>query len=146
MKIYLTQKVPGNYKNVKTLFNEKLLEKLSLPGSEVLIQKFEGTYKGAKFIFYIKLFGLFEIPWKGVISANQDKGDYVYFTDVGESIPFPLESWTHEHGFKNLNETHTLLVDKVEYTCKYKIFELLTYPIWYIYFLGRKFLYTRYIR
>ena len=95
----------------------KNLPLITPPGTKVEILKLEEPLKqGNEVILKIKK-GLFSFVWKLVF----EKVEYPHLiVDVATQSPF--KTFRHEHCFLKLDETHTLLKDRVTFSLSFWIF------------------------
>jgi ligand-binding SRPBCC domain-containing protein len=143
MRIDLRTRVTQPYLEVKAGFTEELFKALNPPFPPVKLLRFDGSSKGDLVTLELN-FIFFKQTWTSEIIADQTDEQEFFFIDAGRKLPFFLKDWRHKHRVVNLGETHSLIVDEIDYTAPNSLLGLLLYPVLYLQFALRKPVYKRY--
>lgn len=143
MRIVLKTGVRGHYLDVMKAFDRRLFEALT-PANQIEIIEFTGSKPGDKVHLRFK-FPL-RADWVSLITEYEEDDEMAYFVDVGEVLPGILSSWRHKHLVQKIDNTHTMIVDDIQYEAHFGLLSLLIYPAIYLGFYPRKKIYRTYFQ
>lgn len=142
MHITLKTPVKGNYKNVMAAFDRDLFEALKPPVGEMKIILFTGCKKGDK--VHIQFIKPLKAEWISEITEDRITDDKAWFVDIGTTLPWPLNSWTHRHIVQKVDDINSIVIDDISFTGKNWLITLLLYPAILFGFYPRKRIYKQY--
>lgn len=122
-------------------FNEDLFLELKPPLMPLKLLRFDGCEKGDRVQLILGI-SPFSQRWNALVTEHGENDAMLYFTDVGEKLPFPLKDWTHRHQILK-QEKGSIIVDDITYTIGCYPLDVLIYPIMYLQFWMRKPVYRR---
>ena len=141
MNFRIETRVGQSAKMVLDGFNEDLFLALKPPLMPLELIRFDGCEKGDKVQLVLGIKPLSQ-KWDAlVVEHGEDDGKF-YFTDIGETLPFPLKDWKHRHQILKLDDG-SIIVDDITYTTGFSLLDVLMYPIMYLQFYIRKPVYRR---
>ncbi len=124
-------------------FDEKLFLSLAPPFPKVKLVRFDGCKKGD--VVEIQLdFIFFKSYWEAKITEDKFTEQEWYFIDEATQIPFPFKSWQHQHIVSKIDDQSCLISDKIKYSTRNGLLDLLVYPLVLLLFKYRKPVYRRY--
>jgi len=141
MNFRIETKVKQPAKMVLDGFNEDLFLALKPPLMPLKLLRFDGCEKGDKVQLILGIQPLSQ-KWDALVIEHGEDDEKFYFTDIGESLPFPLKDWKHRHQILKL-EQGSIIVDDITYTTGFSILDFFMYPIMYLQFYIRKPVYSR---
>lgn len=144
MNITLKTPVKGNYKKVMEAFDQKLFEALKPPMGEMKILSFTGSKKGDR--VHIQFLKPIKAEWISEIIEDQITDYKAWFVDVGTKLPWPLDSWTHNHIVEKVDDKNSIVIDDMSFTGKNLFLTLLLYPAIFLGFYPRKRIYKQYFK
>lgn len=143
MKIVIKTKIPKNFLDIYSKFDQKLFEALSPPLMKVLVDRFDGCNKGDEVHLSMTLFGVIGQRWISLITRQEINENEAFFIDEGSLLPPPLKSWKHIHRINKIDENSSHVIDDIEYTTGNAMLDLLIFPALYSMFYFRKPVYKR---
>ena len=141
MKIFIKTLVENDYKTIESKFDKELFIKLSPPLMKLSVDRFDGCKKGDEVHLRMNLFNLLNQKWISVITASESNNNEFYFIDEGTVLPPPLKKWKHVHRVEKINETHSYVIDDIEYSTGNIILDNTIFPVLYSMFFFRKHIY-----
>ena len=142
MTIKLVTKVPGNFRDIMRAFDRQLFEALAPPLAKMEIVEFTGSKKGDR--VHIRFISPVKAEWISEITEDQETESQSWFVDKGTQLPWPLGYWEHKHIVRQVNETHSEIIDDIRFKGKNGFLSLLLYPAILFGFLPRKRIYKNY--
>lgn len=144
MKLIIKQSVNGYYKDVMAKFDQNLFEALKPKNGKMEIVEFTGSKKGEK--VRLRFLSPFKSEWISDIVDDYINDKEAVFVDVGRLLPFPLKSWKHKHIVKKIDDNNSEIIDDMEYSTGFKLFDIIIYPgLWFV-FSPRKKIYRDYFK
>ncbi len=147
MRLLLTTLLPHAPAPAAVLarFDAALFRALAPPFPRLHIDRFDGSRPGD--IVAIRLdWGLFRQTWTSLITAADHTGDQAWFTDEGQTLPWPLRRWRHRHRVERDPATgRTAIIDDVEYATGLRVLDALLYPLLWAQFAYRRPIYRRWL-
>lgn len=142
MRILLDSLVKCSFEKVSADFGDELFKFLLPPKFVASLVAYEGSKPGSKVHIRFKL----PLPsdWISIIKSEFRDTEKYIFVDEGEKLPFGLKQWKHTHSVIKVDEKQTRILDDMNFSTGYKIFDLLMYPVLYLSFYPRKKLYKKY--
>lgn len=128
---------------VAAQFNQDLLLKLKPPLLTMNLIRYDGQYRGDALVFAVGI-GKFTQNWEGEITNHRYTQKDWLFCDEGKRLPHPLKTWKHTHALFEKGSI-TLIIDRVHFTGKNKIYSLLLCLPIALMFWMRKPLYKRWL-
>ena len=122
-------------------FNEDLFLALKPPIMPLELLRFDGCEKGDKVQLVLGI-SPFSQRWNALVIEHGETDEMLYFTDIGEKLPFPIKKWTHRHQILK-KEKGAVIVDDITYTTGFYPLDLLMYPVMYLQFGMRVPVYRR---
>ncbi len=108
---------------VASQFDQSLLLKLKPPLVTMRLIQYDGQFRGDELKFAVG-FGKFTQTWHGKITQHRYTDKDWLFRDEEIAVPFPLQKWQHTHALK-ANDSGTLIIDRVKFEGKNRIYTLL---------------------
>ena len=142
MRLVLKTKVEGYYTDVMERFDLQLFEALKPKGADMEIVEFTGSKKGD--VVHIKFNKPIKAKWISHITEHGQVDKEAYFLDIGHELPFPLKKWRHRHVVQKIDDTHSLIIDDINYWSYNVIIDLLIWPGIFLGFYPRKKVYKTY--
>jgi ligand-binding SRPBCC domain-containing protein len=142
MQLIIKTKVKGYYLDVYKRFDLKLFQFLLPKFGKVEVAKFTGSQKGD--IVHIKFIKPLKTDWISEIIEDNITEESAYFVDSGTHLPWPLKTWRHDHIVKKESESHSEIIDDMNFSTGYFLFDLLIWPFLFLSFYPRKRLYKKY--
>ncbi|NMM46946.1 hypothetical protein [Marinigracilibium pacificum] len=143
MKIVIKTKVESSLADVERKFDRNLFVKLSPLFPKLNLLRFDGIGKGGVTQLLLD-FILFSQEWVSINTHSVSSSKGFYFIDVGKKLPFPLKNWRHHHII--YSEESTVIVDRISYSTRSLILDLLMYPAMWLMFYLRKLAYKKYFK
>ncbi len=142
MKIVLRSTVNQAFDTVADHFDEELFTFLLPPPFVAQLVKYEGSAPGN--IVHIR----FNFPWRSswiskITSSHRDNNEFS-FVDIGVKLPFGLKAWKHRHTVKKVDQSTTAIIDEMEFSTGFLLFNLIAFPVLYLSFYPRKKQYKKY--
>ncbi|MEY4627331.1 MAG: hypothetical protein EBT66_09975 [Bacteroidetes bacterium] len=128
---------------VASQFDQSLLLKLKPPLVTMRLIQYDGQFRGDELKFAVG-FGKFTQTWHGKITQHRYTDKDWLFRDEEIAVPFPLQKWQHTHALK-ANDSGTLIIDRVKFEGKNRIYTLLLCLPIALMFLLRKPPYQRWL-
>lgn len=128
---------------VASQFDQSLLLKLKPPLVTMRLIQYDGQFRGDELKFAVG-FGKFTQTWHGKITQHRYTDKDWLFRDEEIAVPFPLQNWQHTHALK-ANDSGTLIIDRVKFEGKNRIYTLLLCLPIALMFLLRKPPYQRWL-
>ncbi|MEY3781647.1 MAG: hypothetical protein RLZZ510_1630 [Bacteroidota bacterium] len=128
---------------VASQFDQSLLLKLKPPLVTMRLIQYDGQFRGDELKFAVG-FGKFTQTWHGKITQHRYTDKDWLFRDEEIAVPFPLQKWQHTHALKT-NDSGTLIIDRVKFEGKNRIYTLLLCLPIALMFLLRKPPYQRWL-
>lgn len=128
---------------VASQFDQSLLLKLKPPLVTMRLIQYDGQFRGDELKFAVG-FGKFTQTWHGKITQHRYTDKDWLFRDEEIAVPFPLQKWQHTHALK-ANDSGTLIIDRVKFEGKNRIYTLLLCLPITLMFLLRKPPYQRWL-
>ncbi len=128
---------------VASQFDQSLLLKLKPPLVTMRLIQYDGQFRGDELKFAVG-FGKFTQTWHGKITQHRYTEKDWLFRDEEITVPFPLQKWQHTHALK-ANDSGTLIIDRVKFEGKNRIYTLLLCLPIALMFLLRKPPYHRWL-
>ncbi len=128
---------------VASQFDQSLLLKLKPPLVTMRLIQYDGQFRGDELKFAVG-FGKFTQTWHGKITQHRYTDKDWLFRDEEIAVPFPLQKWQHTHALK-ANDSGTLIIDRVKFEGKNRIYTLLLCLPIALLFLLRKPPYQRWL-
>lgn len=128
---------------VASQFDQSLLLKLKPPLVTMRLIQYDGQFRGDELKFAAG-FGKFTQTWHGKITQHRYTDKDWLFRDEEIAVPFPLQKWQHTHALK-ANDSGTLIIDRVKFEGKNRIYTLLLCLPIALMFLLRKPPYQRWL-
>ena len=128
---------------VASQFDQSLLLKLKPPLVTMRLIQYDGQFRGDELKFAVG-FGKFTQTWHGKITQHRYTDKDWLFRDEEIAVPFPLQKWQHTHALK-ANDSGTLIIDRVKFEGKNRIYTLLLCLPIALMFLMRKPPYQRWL-
>ncbi|MEY3717059.1 MAG: hypothetical protein RL285_934 [Bacteroidota bacterium] len=128
---------------VASQFDQSLLLKLKPPLVTMRLIQYDGQFRGDELKFAVG-FGKFTQTWHGKITQHRYTDKDWLFRDEEIAVPFPLQKWQHTHALK-VNDSGTLIIDRVKFEGKNRIYTLLLCLPIALMFLLRKPPYQRWL-
>jgi ligand-binding SRPBCC domain-containing protein len=82
--------------------------------------------------------------WISDITEAETNEREAYFVDEGQTLPPPLRYWKHRHIVRKIDGQSSLIIDDISYETQNRLLDLLLYPLLWLAFFPRKFVYRRY--
>jgi ligand-binding SRPBCC domain-containing protein len=142
MRIKISSRVPGHYKDVMSKFDRSLFEYLLPPFPKARIIEFTGSKKGDR--VHISFSPPFKVDWISEITTDYEDQDQSYFVDKGIVLPPPLIFWEHKHIVQKQSHGNSYIIDDISYEATNKVLSVLIYPFLYFSFRARKRQYKKY--
>lgn len=121
-------------------FTEELFLKLSPPFPKLKLNRFDGCQVGDE--VHLELdFGVYSSKWVSYIVEQADTAHEIYFIDVSENLPFPLQKWKHKHRILKTSSSTCTILDDIEYFTFSKLADALIYPAMWAQFAYRQPIY-----
>lgn len=128
---------------VASQFDQSLLLKLKPPLVTMRLIQYDGQFRGDELKFAVG-FGKLTQTWHGKITQHRYTDKDWLFRDEEIAVPFPLQKWQHTHALK-ANDSGTLIIDRVKFEGKNRIYTLLLCLPIALMFLLRKPPYQRWL-
>lgn len=128
---------------VASQFDQSLLLKLKPPLVTMRLIQYDGQFRGDELKFAVG-FGKFTQTWHGKITQHRYTDKDWLFRDEEIAVPVPLQKWQHTHALK-ANDSGTLIIDRVKFEGKNRIYTLLLCLPIALMFLLRKPPYQRWL-
>ena len=128
---------------VASQFDQSQLLKLKPPLVTMRLIQYDGQFRGDELKFAVG-FGKFTQTWHGKITQHRYTDKDWLFRDEEIAVPFPLQKWQHTHALK-ANDSGTLIIDRVKFEGKNRIYTLLLCLPIALMFLLRKPPYQRWL-
>ncbi|MGK0389475.1 MAG: ligand-binding SRPBCC domain-containing protein [Maribacter sp.] len=122
-------------------FNEDLFLALKPPVMPLELLRFDGCEKGDKVQLILGI-SPFSQRWNALVIEHGENDEMLYFTDIGEKLPFPIKDWKHRHQILK-REKGAVIVDDITYTTGFYPLDMLMYPVMYLQFWMRVPVYRR---
>ncbi len=103
-----------------------------------------GRNKEDKVTIEMKIFFL-KLLWISKITEVSELPLCKYFIDEGETLPFFLNYWKHQHIIQQ-TRNNTKIIDKIEFNTGSILTDYIFYPILYLQFIYRKPIYRNYFK
>jgi len=142
MRILLDSLVKFSFEKVSADFGDELFQFLLPPKFVASLIAYEGSKPGSKVHIRFKL--PFPSDWISIIKSEVRDSEKYIFVDEGEKLPFGLKNWKHIHSVIKVDEKQTRILDDMNFSTGYKIFDLFMYPMLYLSFYPRKKMYKKY--
>ncbi len=142
MKIILRTKVICSFEKVSGNFDRNLFEFLLPPKIVAKLLRYDGSKPGD--VVHIRFYLPFPSDWISIIKSEEKTNNKYVFVDEGDKLPFGLKNWKHIHSVLKTDESTTEIIDDMQFTTGFKLFDLLAYPILYLSFIPRKKQYKQY--
>ncbi|MBY0425335.1 MAG: hypothetical protein K2Q22_06840, partial [Cytophagales bacterium] len=124
-------------------FDLALFEALAPSFPKTKVIRFDGCKSGD--VVTIELdFILFKQRWESLITYFHKTEKEVIFVDTGSKLPFFLQKWEHRHIIVKSKDGGSLIVDHIDYTSGFFLFDWLLFPIMNKQFSDRKPVYKKY--
>ena len=140
MRLQITTTVSADLKKVKAGFNESLFLSLNPPFPPVKLLEFGGCKKGDRVSLDLN-FILFRQQWTSLITSDEESDKEWFFVDEGIQLPFFLTSWKHKHIV--IQNGNTRIIDDIQFSTGWLLFDYLIYPILWLQFAYRKPIYKK---
>lgn len=142
MNLKIKTNVKGNYKSVMDRFDRDLFEALAPKQGEVEIVEFTGSKKGDR--VHLRFLSPIKAEWVSLITADGVDENRAYFVDEGETLPFPLKYWRHQHIVEKVTEDTSCIIDDISFKGPNALVTLFLYPGIFLGFYPRKRIYRSY--
>lgn len=142
MDLVLSTKVTSDPSDVYSSFNEELFLALVPPGTKIKQLSFGGSTTGDVVELRLSSFGVPQ-HWLTHITAHGEKDGGYYFIDEGQTLPFFLSSWRHQHIIRATDDGSEI-VDHISFKTPWWLPVLLMWPVLYLQFAYRKPIYQRF--
>ena len=142
MRFTISTNVQKSYKQVFQGFDESLFLALAPPFPKVKLLRFDGCKKGDEVHLELNLI-FFKQRWDAEIIESGELENELYFIDKGAQLPFFLKKWKHHHRIIGHENGTSDIVDAIEYTTPFFLFDYLMFPVLYLQFAARKPIYKR---
>lgn len=142
MRLQLSTKVKGNYKDIMDRFDRQLFEALKPKQGKMEIVEFTGSKKGDR--VHLRFLSPIKADWVSDITEDGSNEEEAYFVDEGVKLPFPLTYWKHRHVVRRLSEETSLIIDDISYRGPNSLVSALMYPALWAAFYPRKQVYRDY--
>lgn len=140
MRIKLTTRVRGNWKDVYARFDEELFRYLLPPGAK--LNRFDGSLPGnlvdLSFTFPVNA------RWVSEIIYHEKQENAAWFIDKGVVLPFGLKYWRHRHEVRAHGQDFSIIEDNMEFSTGNSVLNVFYYPFLFLAFLPRKYQYKRF--
>lgn len=117
MKLLFETPVARPWQTIRDGFTRELFIHLSPGFIPFNLKKFEGCKKGDEIQIEMGL-GPIKENWISLITFAEENESGWSFIDEGKVLPFPLSYWKHHHRVDKIDETHSLIVDDIQYECR----------------------------
>lgn len=141
MQIHLKTPVRQHYKLVFDAFNEQLFRKLSPPYPRLKLLRFDGSMPGDVVEIELQT-GITSFRWTSLITSRRITDTDAYFVDEGQELPPPLRQWHHKH-LVSANGSGAIIHDIITYSTRFKVLDVLLYPLMRVAFGMRKPVYRK---
>jgi len=138
VKLQLKSTVSGHWEGVYEHFDRDLFLYLLPPGAKLV--RFDGSGVGDQVHIRFPL----KAEWISRIVGEERESGHGFFIDVGDKLPFGIKTWKHVHHVYQANGSRSIIVDDINFSTGYVLFDLLYYPLLYMAFLPRTWQYKRY--
>lgn len=129
---------------IKNIGREMFLA-LNPPWSPMKLLKFDGTKVSDEVHLELNL-GLKTIPWVSKI-VKSDLNDHEFnFVDIGVKIIPGLTSWHHQHIFRKVDSSTTLIIDDIFFETSNSALDLIYVNLFRLQFIYRKFAYGNFLK
>lgn len=141
MEILIRTEVNGNYKQVMERFDHDLFIALAPKFPKVELIQYDGSTTGDK----VHIQFLFpKMDWISIITHDEINDKRAMFTDEGTTLPIGLKTWKHDHIVEKLDDNHSIIIDRINFSSYNTLFTFFMYPILYFSFIQRKPIYKSY--
>ncbi len=142
MKVVIKTEVVGYYLEIMRGFDRKLFEALKPKNADMEIVEFTGSKKGD--LVKLKFNKPIAIEWTSVITEHGENKKEAWFIDEGTVLPYPLKKWRHKHRVLKINDSHSYIIDEMNYECVNPLITIILKPFVYLAFYPRKKVYQQY--
>lgn len=143
MQFTFVTQVSASRDQVATLFDQSLLLKLKPPLVTMRLLQYDGQFRGDELKFAVGI-GAFTQTWHGKITQHRYTQKDWLFRDEEISVPHPLKRWQHTHALQG-NAQGTIIIDRVKFQGKNRLYTLLLCLPIALMFLLRKRPYQRWL-
>ena len=142
MRLILKTRVKGHYLAIMEQFDRDLFEALAPPIGKMEIVAFTGSQPGD--YVHLRFLSPVQAEWISDIVDAGSNDQEAYFVDEGQVLPPPLRFWHHRHIVRKIDEESALVIDDITYHTRLRFLDLLIYPLMWMAFFPRKYVYRRY--
>jgi ligand-binding SRPBCC domain-containing protein len=142
MRLSLKSAVNQPMRTVFDRFDQELFEYLLPDFPKMTLIQFDGSKENDLVHIRIEVFQ--GIDWISEITEESIEENVCYFVDEGQTLPWPLKKWRHQHVVRALDHRGAVIEDQIEFSSGYAILDLILFPILYLAFYPRRKAYKEY--
>lgn len=127
------------------MFGQDLFVYLKPPGVKLDLLRFDGCAVGDEVHLSLDFF-LSTQKWVSVMTSEKHDEKEWSFTDEGQTLPWPLTSWKHQHRVVYLDDKSSKIIDDIHFGCAYSWMEGVIYPMLWTTFAIRPARYKKFFQ